>query len=145
MSFKPFSSPLALKNKSSLQKKLLVIGPHFVVFLILLGIDVFPLLIKLFLLMLVIFSAHYFSQLHLQKKLSRSVLEIYQDSAKNWFIKTLNHDYKAVSKLPSSFVSNTLIIINYIDADKNNYTSIFTPDSLSSDDYRRLIVRLKMT
>lgn len=70
---------------------------------------------------------------------------IYQDSAKNWFISS--HDSKRieVQLLDSSFVSQFLMVINFIDLNKHEYPILITPDSLPKDDYRLLIVKLKMS
>lgn len=70
---------------------------------------------------------------------------IFQDSRKNWLIKTLTTDKQEVQLLSTSFISKLLIIMNVIDTEKNKYTILITPDSLSSTEFRRVFVRLKMT
>jgi len=69
---------------------------------------------------------------------------IFQDSAKNWFIKTMEYDKQEVQLLGTSFISKALIIINLSDSNKEKYTILITPDSLSNSEFRRVTVRIKM-
>lgn len=145
MSINSFSAPLSLTNKASFQKKLLIIVPHFFA-LFLIGVTKpISIYFSLFIIILIGASVIYYYRLHISRKLARSVYEISQDSAKNWLISTQNNEPKQVTLLDSSFASNFLIVINYIDIKNNKYVVVFTPDSLSVNDFRHLIVRLRMT
>lgn len=145
MSVNPFSKPLMLEIKPSLQKSLLLIIPHILTLLIVISVKPFPVSFRFILATLVLLSTVYFFRLHFFKSLKNSVNSISQDSAKNWLIFIKDNEQKEVELLGSSFVSNMLIIINYIDINYNKYNVIIAPDSLSSDEFRRLIVRIKMT
>lgn len=145
MSLNPFNAPLALTIKPSLQKWLLIIVPHFIAFVIVLTFSVFTFTLKAGLTFLILFSFVYYFRLHLQQSLKKSVYLIHQDSAKNWFVITKDTERKEVTLSGSSFVSKLLIIINYNDINNNQYGVIVTPDSLSIDDFRQLIVRIKLT
>ena len=144
MSSSPFNTPLALKINSSFLKWLIVLTPHFLVLTVVLTLDVFNLSIRFLLIIFVFLSSVYYICLYLQKCLSKSVSMIYQDSAKNWFIKTNNHDKEQVFLSGSSFVSNILILINFIDINNKKYHVLITSDSLSKAKFRRLIVRIKL-
>ena len=143
MSSNPFNAPLALKIKPSLQKWLIVLVPHLLVLVVVLKLDVFNLAVRLLLVSLILISGCYYLRLHLQQSLNRSVSSIYQDSAKNWFIKTPKAEKLAVTPSTSSFLSRVLILMNFRDENNKNYTVIITPDSLSRAQFRRLYVRIK--
>jgi len=73
---------------------------------------------------------------------------IFQDSSKNWLIETKNQTNKKAQKtvllMPSSFISNKLILLNFIDSKNKKYYALITPDSLSQADFRHLFVRVKL-
>jgi len=149
MLFNPLNTPFNQVIESSFQKALLVIFPHFLGVGLVLGFSVFPVWLKLLLIIVIILSALYYLRLHLAQKLKKSVKSIQYDSAKNWFIKTYDRDhetdFKSVVLLPSSFISKALIVLNYRDNNGSHYSAIITPDSISSNEFRRLRVRLKLT
>ncbi len=141
----PFNTPLALEIKPSLQKWLIIVIPHLLVLTLVLSLSVFSLSLRFALSFLIIFSSAYYIRLYLQGASKKSVRMIFQDSRKNWLIKTIKTDKQKVQLLGTSFISKLLIIMNVIDTDKNKYTILITPDSLSSTEFRRVFVRLKMT
>jgi len=145
MSYNPFKAPLALNIRPSRQKYFLIFVPHLTVFIFLLFSDVFTGWLKLIISLLIISSLFYFYQWHLRQSMKQSVQQIFQDTANNWFITTPKYEQKPVEILPSSYIGHLLIIINFIDTDKNKYVALLTSDSLSKDDYRRLIVRIKLS
>lgn len=149
MSVNPFNVSLQLIVKSSLQKWMIVIIPHFVVFVLIVSLDVFSPRLKIILVFLIVISFVYYSCLHLFLIHKKSVTSIKQDSRKNWFITTFDSnnkcELKSVNLLPSSFVSEVIVVLNYQDIDLYYYTVIITADSLSTSEYRRLRVRLKLT
>ena len=152
MSSNPFNKPLVLITKRTTQKLLLIAIPHSLAFVITLTVPYFTLNLRLIILLFIALSFSYFSRLHLFTSLKKSVLSIKQDSAKNWFILnrgSKNNEYKEVVLLPSTFISNILIIQNFSDPSqqgwsKPQYTAIFTPDSISAEEFRRLKVRIKV-
>jgi len=83
--------------------------------------------------------------LHYFRNLNNSVISIQIDSADNWYLTTAKNTNLSASLLPTSFNSNILIILNYIDINNQKYSVLITPDSLSNDEFRRLQVRLKNT
>ena len=145
MSSNPFNNAIAVKIVPSLQKWLLVLVPHLWVMGLVLWVDVFTLMMRLIILGLVLLSGVYYGRLHLRQGLKKSVLMIQQDSAKNWQITIKGDEQKSVTLLPSSFISQALMVLNYRGLDNKSYPVLITPDSVSNNDFRRLRVRLKLT
>ncbi|MEE9326313.1 MAG: protein YgfX [Cocleimonas sp.] len=140
-----YNTPFTLTLKSSLQKKLLILFPHLVAMVIVLFTLSIPFYWIIILILLLLFSAIYNYRLHIDNSLNKSVLKISQDSAKNWVIFIQNGTSIPVTLLNSTYASKYLIINNYIDINKNKYSTVFTPDSLSSHDFRHLFVLSKLT
>ena len=149
MLFNPLNAPFYQVIESSLQKALLILFPHLATLALVLGVSVFPLAIKLLLVIVITLSTLYYSRLHLLQTLKKSVKTIQYDSANNWFVKTYDENHesslKSVVLLPSSFISKALIVLNYRDNTGSNYSALITADSISSNEFRRLRVRLKLT
>lgn len=149
MSPNPFNVPLSIDIKPTLQKALLIIIPHLLALVLVVSMTVFSLIIKLILLTLILLSLGYYYQLHINQKTKKSVMTIQQDSVNNWLITLHNKDQQAPPKsvilLASSYTSKYLIVLSYHDINKSYYSAIITPDAVSSNDFRRLQVRLKLT
>ena len=145
MSVNLFSQSLSLTIIPTLQKKLFIIIPHLFVMVLVLTVDPIPNYLRLILFILIVISVVYYYRLHILGTLKYSVSRIGQDSVKNWILKTHDGRSRQVSLLDSSFVSQYLIVLNYIDRNKSNYVVVFTRDSLPISDFRHLIVRLKNT
>lgn len=145
MSSKPFNTPLALTIKPSFQKWLIVLAPHFLVLILALSLNVFSLVIRLSLVVFILVSLRYYIFLYLKPKSTKYVQTIFQDSNQNWFIKTAKYKKQEVILSGSSFLSNILILTNFTDSNKQHYIALITPDSLPKTEYRRLIVRIKMS
>jgi len=150
MSFNPFNAPLSLKIKPSIQKWLIILVPHLLAILLLSNVGDLPFLLKLALIIGILVSMVFFSRLHLFQSLKHSVLSIRQDSVKNWFVLTAGEsELKAVTLMPSSFVSNHFIILNYTLQNpkylSQKFSVLITKDSLAVDDFRVLRARLKMS
>ena len=149
MSLNPFKVPLLIEIKPTVQKGLLIFTPHFLALSMIASFDVFSLAVKGILLIFISISAGYYFRLYVMQKSKKSVISIQQDSANNWFITTHDKGHEAPPKsvilLASSFVNKYLILMNYRDNNKSYYSTIITPDSISSNDFRRLQVRLKLT
>jgi len=146
MSLNKFTKPLSLEIHSSLQIGLIVLMPHVIISLIVITFSVFPWWFKLVLLLTVIISAIYYSRYHLLQKYRKSVLSIHQDTASNWLItsnaSSLEGEKLRVELLPSSFVSQMLIILNFKSSIGEIYNVIITPDCFTDNEFRRLRVRL---
>ena len=145
MSVNPFCNNLSLTIEPTFQKQLLIIFPHVCAVLLVLLAPSIPKYLSVILCFLITVSAVYYYQNFILRTFKRSVYGISQDSARNWTIETRDNRTISVSLLESSFISNLLIVLNYMDKNNNNYTVIFTPDSLSVSDFRHLIVRIKNT
>lgn len=145
MSANPFTCALSLTVKLTLQKRLLVIIPHFLAIVLVLFTASVPNYLGLLVTLLVLISGFYYYRLHIVKDLMNSVITLNQDSMKNWSVETKDNRNKQVSLLKTSFVSNIFMVLNYADINNINYTVVFTPDSLSVGDYRHLVARLRMT
>lgn len=149
MSFNPLNVPLDYSIQPSLQKALLIVVPHIVGIVLVLSFGVFTFWLKLLFIVIILASGLYYLRLHFLQKSKKSVISIQQDSVNNWYITTHDKNHEAASKsvilLASSFVNKYLMVLNYRDTNKSYYSAIITPDSISSNDFRRLQVRLKLT
>lgn len=145
MSENSYSRAFSLIVEPTLQKRLLIIIPHYLAIALVLFADQVPNYLCLLITLLVLISGFYYYRLHITKKSKNSVVTLNQDSMKNWFIVTKDKRNIQVSLLKSSFVSNAFVVLNYADINLTNYTVVFTRDSLSISDYRHLIVRSRMT
>lgn len=139
-----FDKPFALTIKSSLQKNSLIIIPHVLALVLVISIPVISMLMTYLLIVLIVNSLAYFSFRYIALSLNQSVVSIAQDSEKNWFLATADNNRIDVELLDSSFASKLMIIINYMGINNKKYTTVIMPDSVSPDEYRRLLVRLKL-
>ncbi|MCF6188926.1 MAG: hypothetical protein L3J51_00440 [Cocleimonas sp.] len=148
MSLNPFNAPLFIEIKPTFQKALLIFTPHLLALALIISMDVFSVAIKVLLFLLILISMNYYFQLHIVQKSKKSITSLQQDSKKNWFITTYdkNHDLvsKAVILSASSFINKHLIVLNYRDINESYYSVFITPDSLSTNEFRYLQVRLKI-
>jgi len=149
MSLNPLNVPLLIEIKPTFQKALLIFTPHLLVFALVVSFDVFNWLIKASLLVFIFISIAYYFRLHLIQKSKKSILSIQQDSVNNWFVAIYDEGHEAklesVILLASSFVSKSLIVLNYRNDSGSQYSVIITRDSISSNEFRRLQVRLKLS
>ncbi len=148
MSVNPFNKPLSLSIKPSRLKWAIIIVPHLLALVMVVSFDVFSVIVTIMLVSLIALSATYYSRLHLFRQLKKSVHTIQQDSANNWGLSLYDDGEKSetISAIlsASSFISNSLIVLNYRDNTGSQYSVIIPFDSLSSNDFRRLRVRLKL-
>ena len=144
MSLNPFNTPLALNIKPSYQRWLIIVIPHlFVLMVVVFLVDIFEPAIQLLLVLLILSSVFYYLRLHIHQSSAKSITRVYQDSVKNWLIETKDGK-KEVQLAGSSFMSDFLILMNFTDAYKQKYNVFITPDILSTSEFRRLSVRIKM-
>ena len=139
-----FDKPFVLAINSSLQKNLLIIIPHVLALILVISIPVISMLMTYLLIVLIVNSLAYFSFRYIALSLNQSVVSIAQDSEKNWFLATADNNRVDVELLDSSFASKLMIILNYMGINNKKYTTVIMPDSVSPDEYRRLLVRLKL-
>ena len=109
----------------------------------------FPLWSKVLLLVAIAVSFAHYYQSYFTLKLQNSVISIKQDSVKNWFIVLYgsenNEDPKGVHLLPSSFICNVFMVLNFQDNSGSKYSTIIISDSISSRDFKYLYKKLKLT
>lgn len=145
MSNHPFTKPINISLKHTTQKMMILVLPHLLALLVVLTIDIIPLLFKGLISIIIVASFYYYCRLYLFDSSKHSITSIQNDSVENWYLTSANNVKISVSLLPSSFSSNILIILNYVDIKKQKYSVIITPDCLSKNDFRRLRVGLKST
>lgn len=150
MSFNPYNAPLLIKIEPSLHKWLIICVPHLLAMLLISNVGDLSFFLRLILLMGITVSVTYFLRLHIFLTLKSSVLSISQDSVNNWFVHTTGEsELKSVTLMPTSFLSNYLIILNYkLDNSKylsQKYSVLITKDSQSSKDFRILRARLNIS
>ena len=149
MSLNPFIEPISLTIKPSMQKWLIIIVPHLLGILLIVGFDIFPLWSKLIIGTFIAVSFTYYYQNHIALRLKKSVVLVQQDSVKNWFItlsKTTNNSGpKSVNLLPSSFINKLFIVLNFQDNNGSYYSVLIMPDSISSISFKHLYIELNTT
>ena len=149
MPLNPFIKPLSLTIESSLQKWLIIVIPHLLGILLITTIEVFPIWSRFILVLIIAISFAYYYQFFLALKLKKSVISIHQDSVNNWFItlynKENNAEPKSVNLLPSSFISNIFIVLNFQDNNGSHFSTIIMKDSLTGFNFKHLYIRSKST
>ena len=96
-------------------------------------------------------AAFYYLKLHAWQHLAKSVTEFNQDSEGQWSLLCPNlyreksqSEWVLAELLGNSFVSSWLVVLNFKGEGKR-FTVILPADSLDSDTFRRLRVRLRVT
>ena len=145
-----FSRPLRLNVVATKKTALLVILP-----LLFIGISVgffsqwhwlFSILVAAFLAM----TAFYYLKFHYWQQCKKSVAEFNQDEEGQWSLLCPNlprrdsqSEWVLAELVGSSFSSTWLVVLNFKGEGKH-FTVILPADSLDSDTFRRLRVRLKV-
>ena len=149
MSLNPLIKTFYLTIRPSLRVWLLIVIPHLLAILLIVSFGVFPLWSKVVLIITIAVSFTYYYRSYFTLKLNNSIVSIEQDSVKNWFIVLYgggnNEDPRSVHLLPSSFISNVFIVLNFQDNSGLNYSTIIISDSISSRDFKYLYKKLKLT
>lgn len=146
-----YDKPLIISPVKSNWLQVLIIVSHgltllFVVFLL----DT-PVIVTLSLWLLVTISFRYYFQLHVLKTNVNSVLLAKHtfDEAKHndtWLINLIEQKHGLIVKLlPSSFISQKLIILNFKDQNNQHYSLLVFNDAIAIEHFRQLKVRLKIT
>ncbi len=149
MPYNPFNAPLSLEIKPSLQKYFIISTPHIFALILLISITKLSLLFLFILVITVLLSLVHFLRLHYFCSSDHSVISIQQDSADNWtLILAHKNEMKTVSFMPSSYVSNRLIILIYKDDNAHrfykNHSILITKDSIPKQKFRILKTKLKL-
>lgn len=141
-----FNKAFTINIKASLEKYLLIIIPHLLVAIVLMiffDVKEQNLIYLIIILLCISISLLYFSRLHILFQSEKSIYEIHKNTSGHWKLKLKNGLTKDVTILTSSFVSNLLILIIFKDQSSKDYTALVTPDSVSTNEFRRLKVHLK--
>jgi len=88
-------------------------------------------------------SLVYFVRLHLTLRANKSIYNITKNSNGEWNLILKKCAVSNVLVSTTSFVSNSLIILIFVDASNKHYTALITPDSTNEDIFRRLKVNIK--
>lgn len=141
----PFTSPLRLEVPPSLITMLMIIVPLLFIAIVVLVYTPIHWGILLAITLADCGIAYYFARLHYWKNLKSSILEINQDTNKQWFalFNAKENDWQPVVLRANSFVSTYLVILNF-QGEKRRHSVIFPAGSLDEDTFRRLRVRVKV-
>lgn len=144
-----FDRPLSITPTSSFWLNLLIILSHALILLfVVLLLDIKLVFALIFILMIVLSLAYYF-QLYICKTLKKSVQyavhSFHKGQDKGWSVR-LSHKKEdlAVAIQPSSFVSSSLVILNFKDHNNKTYSLMIPADSVTQQVNRQLRVRLKV-
>ena len=128
---------------ASPQKWVIILLPHLITFIVVFSLNQVSILLSIMLLFAIAYSSYYFLHLHIWLDSKRSVTSIYQDSRNNWFLMDSANEETSVNLQTDSFMSNYLVILNFIDNKKIKYSVIITSDSIPRDIFRQLKVILR--
>lgn len=144
MSNEKFNALLNIEQEASFYKWGLVIIPHLFALCIVLLIPYVALNVKFILVVLIIVSSIFYSRLHLIQGSESAIKSIRVNNKNMWSVNLRDDELVKVDVLPSSFISNWLIILNLKRHDNlKSVTALITIDSLDNDTFRHLKVKLK--
>ena len=146
MSSNQFKQAFTIKIKSTLIKKLLIVLPHVIVAVLLFIFLDFKGLISIYFmlsLLCIAISLIYFVRLHLIFSSNQSIYNIQNNINDDWSLVLRDYEKVNVSISGTSFNSNFLIILNFKNESKEQYTALITRDSVTQSEFRRLKVRIK--
>jgi len=138
----PFTSPLRFSVKATVQTALWVLLPSVFVALTVLVFTPWPWYELCGVILLIVSVAMYVLQLHYWQSKASSVLALNQDDQQQWALQTAQ-GWQLAELLPSSFVSSWLMVLNF-QGEQGRLTVILPADSLDSDSFRRLRVRIRL-
>ncbi len=144
-----FDRPLVMTPTSSFWLNLWVVLSHALVLMFVVLLLNIKLAVTLVLIIMITLSLAYYYQLYISKTLSRSVLyavhSFHKGQDKGWSVR-LSHQKEdlAVTIQSSSFVSNSLIILNFKAHNNKTYSLMIPVDSVTQQVNRQLRVRLKV-
>ena len=144
-----FDRPLIITPTTSFWLSVVVIVSHvFTLLFVVVLLDIMPLYTVPLVLMIALSLAYYY-KLHISKRLNKSVLyavhSFHKGQDHHWLIRLphKNEDLK-VAILPTSFVNNILVILNFKDHNNQKYSLMIPADSVPKHVNRQLRVRLKV-
>lgn len=79
-----------------------------------------------------------------QQRNSQAIYLRYSPS-EGWAMSAAGHDYQAITLKPTSVINKLLIVLHYTDINRHFKTLLIGNDSMSDQDYRRLLVLLKIS
>ena len=141
----PFTTPLGLDVPPSLITELMIIVPLFFIAIVVLLYTPLHWGVLLAITLMDCGIAYYFIRLHYWQNLKSSILEINQDTNKQWFVlsNAKENDWQPVVLRKNSFVSTYLVVLNF-QGERRRHSVIFPAGSLDEDTFRRLRVRIKV-
>jgi len=142
MSTKNFNKPFVIELQADKLTWSMVLIPHLFAIFVLAVISHIPIYVKVTLLSLVFFSLYFYLRKHAFKNLKCSVRKIKLDSMKNWSIFLNNNEQHRAELLPTSYMSNWLIILNFKSDAGCVQSAILTRFNIDPDCFRRLKIRL---
>ena len=146
MSTNKFTQPFTFEIKLSKNKQSLIVLPHVFIALLLCMLFQFEYIHisnTILAMVAVLASLVYFVRLELTQSSSKSVYAFHRKANESWSLVLKNETKHNFFISDSSFASNYLIILNFIDKSKNNYSVLITLDSVGQENYRRLKVLIK--
>jgi len=136
-----FTKPLSLSLEFSHAIFLGIVVLHMLVASIIVATS--SVVIAILALLLVISSFVYYYRWHVTQSLAKSIIRVKLSSIGDWsLINSQNKRIKA-TLLPTSFLSQYLLILNFHSLEMKKYTVLIPKGRVSSDDFRQLKVRLK--
>lgn len=135
-----FQQSLLLSIKPSRLLKQVLIALHLLV-LFVCWLSAIPAIIKGLITILIIYSLR---QVFTGKTDIRRCCWLRNNSGGVWEIAEQEHNYQAISILPSTVITSWLTVIHYRTTDQVWQSLVVVRDSLSPDNYRQLIVKLKV-
>ncbi len=133
-----FNKSMEIELNQSLLIKLIIFIPHLVSFCIVLWLLDIQLLIRILLLSLIVTSLFYYLRKYIFLTDKTVIRKIKYDSNQKWSIFLENNEQHEVELLPTSYISNWLIIFNFKQNKTIVRTAILTKDSTEKAYFRRL-------
>jgi hypothetical protein len=147
----PFSSPLRLTVVATKTTVQLIVLPLLFIALSVGFLSQWHWMFSIAIAVVLSLAAFYYLKLHAWQHLAKSVTEFNQDSEGEWSLLCPNlyreksqSEWVLAELLGNSFVSSWLVVLNFKGEGKR-FTVILPADSLDSDTFRRLRVRLRVT
>ena len=135
-----FQQSLLLSIKPSRLLKQVLIALHLLV-LFVCWLSAIPAIIKGLITILIIYSLR---QVFTGKTDISRCCWLRNNSGGGWEIAEQEHNYQVISILPSTVITSWLTVIHYRTTDQVWQSLVVVRDSLSPDNYRQLIVKLKV-
>lgn len=76
---------------------------------------------------------------------NRRAIQLRYSPSDGWAISTAGQEYQAITFKPTSVINKLLIVLHYTDINRHFKTLLIVNDSMPDQDYRRLLVLLKIS